>query len=39
MIDDVIDPADTRATIVRGLELAESKEVERPARKHGVPPV
>lgn len=38
-LDDLIDPADTRTTIVRGLELGESKRVERPWRKHGVLPV
>ena len=38
-IDDVIDPADTRATIVRGLQAARNKKVERPWRKHGVLPV
>ena len=38
-IDDVIDPAETRATIVRGLEAAVNKNVERPWRKHGVLPV
>jgi acetyl-CoA carboxylase carboxyltransferase component len=38
-LDDLIDPADTRATIIRGLELGESKRVERPWRKHGVLPV
>jgi acetyl-CoA carboxylase carboxyltransferase component len=38
-IDDVIDPADTRYTIVRGLEAAASKKIERPWRKHGVLPV
>jgi acetyl-CoA carboxylase carboxyltransferase component len=38
-IDDLIDPADTRSTIVRGLELGETKRVERPWRKHGVLPV
>src|SRR5205823_2784658 len=38
-IDDVIEPAETRETIVRGLELAEKKQVQRPWRKHGVPPV
>jgi acetyl-CoA carboxylase carboxyltransferase component len=38
-LDDLIDPADTRATIIRGLELGESKKVERPWRKHGVLPV
>jgi acetyl-CoA carboxylase carboxyltransferase component len=38
-IDDLIDPADTRPTIIRGLELSETKRVERPWRKHGVLPV
>jgi acetyl-CoA carboxylase carboxyltransferase component len=39
MIDDVIDPRETRPTIVRALEMAEGKRVERPWRKHGVVPV
>ena len=39
MIDDVIDPADTRAVIVRGLEQARGKRVDRPWRKHGNIPV
>jgi propionyl-CoA carboxylase beta chain len=34
-IDDVIDPADTRAKLVRALLLLEPKREERPARKHG----
>jgi acetyl-CoA carboxylase carboxyltransferase component len=38
-VDDLIDPADTRATVVRGLEIGEAKKVERPWRKHGVIPV
>ena len=38
-LDDLIDPADTRATVIRGLELGETKKVERPWRKHGVLPV
>ncbi|HEX2266660.1 MAG TPA: carboxyl transferase domain-containing protein, partial [Actinomycetota bacterium] len=38
-IDDLIDPADTRSTIARGLEMAETKTMERPWRKHGVLPV
>ncbi|MGH2662088.1 MAG: acyl-CoA carboxylase subunit beta [Actinomycetota bacterium] len=38
-VDDLIEPADTRATICRGLELSETKKVERPWRKHGVLPV
>ncbi|MGH2808946.1 MAG: acyl-CoA carboxylase subunit beta [Actinomycetota bacterium] len=38
-IDDVIDPADTRKIIVRGLEAGVTKKMERPWRKHGVLPV
>ena len=39
MIDDVIDPRETRSTIIRGLEMAERKRVLRPWKKHGVVPV
>jgi acetyl-CoA carboxylase carboxyltransferase component len=39
MIDDVIDPRETRPTVIRALEMAETKRVERPWRKHGVMPV
>jgi acetyl-CoA carboxylase carboxyltransferase component len=39
MIDDVIDPRETRPTICRALELAETKHVERPWKKSGVVPV
>jgi acetyl-CoA carboxylase carboxyltransferase component len=39
MIDDVIDPRETRATICRGLELAAGKRVERPWKRGGVVPV
>jgi len=39
MIDDVIDPRETRPTVIRALEMAESKRVARPWRKHGVMPV
>jgi acetyl-CoA carboxylase carboxyltransferase component len=39
MIDDVIDPRETRPTVIRALEMAASKRVERPWRKHGVVPV
>jgi acetyl-CoA carboxylase carboxyltransferase component len=38
-VDDVIDPADTRAAVARGLRVARDKHVERPWRKHGVLPV
>jgi acetyl-CoA carboxylase carboxyltransferase component len=39
LIDDVIDPRETRLTICRGLEMAENKHVERPWKRHGVVPV
>jgi acetyl-CoA carboxylase carboxyltransferase component len=39
MIDDVIDPRETRPTVIRALELAEGKRVERPWKRHGVVPV
>jgi propionyl-CoA carboxylase beta chain len=34
-VDDVIEPRETRARLIRGLELCLGKRVERPARKHG----
>ena len=39
MVDDVIDPRETRVTICRALEMAQNKTVERPAKKSGVLPV
>ena len=39
MIDDVIDPRETRPTICRALEMAQGKQVERPWKRHGVVPV
>ena len=39
LVDDVIDPRDTRRALVWGLELSKRKMVERPHRKHGVVPV
>src|SRR5829696_9003595 len=39
MIDDIIDPRETRPTIIRGLRMAADKRVERPWKKHGVMPV
>ncbi len=38
-LDDLIEPQDTRAAIIRGLEMGATKTVERPWRKHGVLPV
>jgi acetyl-CoA carboxylase carboxyltransferase component len=39
VIDDIIDPRETRPTIVRALRMAKGKRVERPWKKHGVMPV
>jgi acetyl-CoA carboxylase carboxyltransferase component len=39
MIDDVIDPRETRPVVIRALEMAESKQVQRPWKKQGVVPV
>jgi acetyl-CoA carboxylase carboxyltransferase component len=38
-VDDIIDPADTRAVLAKGLQLTHDKEVIRYPRKHGVFPV
>ncbi len=39
LIDDIIDPRDTRPTICRALEMAQGKKIERPWKRHGVVPV
>jgi acetyl-CoA carboxylase carboxyltransferase component len=39
LVDDVIDPRDTRRVLAWGLDLARRKHVERPARKRGIIPV
>jgi acetyl-CoA carboxylase carboxyltransferase component len=39
MVDDIIDPAETREVICNALDAAATKHLERPWRKHGVPPV
>jgi len=39
MIDDVIDPRETRVTVCRALELAAGKRVQRPFKRSGVVPV
>ncbi len=38
-VDEIIDPRDTRAVLLRGLELTVNKTVERPWRRRGVVPV
>lgn len=39
LVDDVIDPRDTRKVLAWGLELSQHKKLERPFRKRGVIPV
>jgi acetyl-CoA carboxylase carboxyltransferase component len=39
MVDDIIDPAETRRVIIDALEGAATKRQRRAWRKHGVPPV
>jgi acetyl-CoA carboxylase carboxyltransferase component len=39
MIDDIIDPRETRPVVCRAIEMAASKRVQRPWKKHGVMPV
>jgi len=38
LVDDVIDPADTRAVLIRALEMLALKHADLPSRKHGNPP-
>jgi acetyl-CoA carboxylase carboxyltransferase component len=38
-IDDIIDPRETRPAVIRALEMAQTKKVDRPWKKHGVMPV
>lgn len=39
LVDDVIDPRETRRVLFRGLELTSDKRIHRHPRKHGVYPV
>ena len=39
LLDDVIDPRETRGVLIRGLEMARTKTLLRPWKKHGVMPV
>jgi acetyl-CoA carboxylase carboxyltransferase component len=39
LIDDIIDPRETRPTVIRALEMAQTKRVQRPWKRHGVMPV
>jgi acetyl-CoA carboxylase carboxyltransferase component len=38
LVDDVIDPRDTRSVLVRSLAMLRAKDAELPRRKHGNPP-
>jgi acetyl-CoA carboxylase carboxyltransferase component len=38
LIDDVIDPRDTRPVLIRSLEMLRAKHADLPQRKHGNPP-
>ncbi|MFI2778846.1 acyl-CoA carboxylase subunit beta [Streptomyces sp. ALB3] len=38
LVDDVIDPRDTRSVLIRSLEMLRTKHADLPARKHGNPP-
>jgi acetyl-CoA carboxylase carboxyltransferase component len=37
-IDEVIEPAETRARLIHSLSLSDNKVDARPAKKHGIPP-
>ncbi len=39
LVDDVIDPRDTRQLLCRAVEMSWNRRVERPYRKHGIMPV
>jgi acetyl-CoA carboxylase carboxyltransferase component len=39
LVDDIIDPRETRPTVINGLRMAADKRVQRPWKKHGVMPV
>ncbi|HVV11374.1 MAG TPA: acyl-CoA carboxylase subunit beta [Amycolatopsis sp.] len=38
LVDDVIDPAETRSVLIRSLAMLRRKHADLPARKHGNPP-
>jgi acetyl-CoA carboxylase carboxyltransferase component len=38
LVDDVIDPRDTRAVLIRSLRMLRTKDADLPRRKHGNPP-
>ncbi|MCL6302570.1 acyl-CoA carboxylase subunit beta [Streptomyces kronopolitis] len=38
LVDDVIDPAETRAVLIRSFAMLQTKQADLPPRKHGNPP-
>jgi propionyl-CoA carboxylase beta chain len=38
LVDEVIDPRETRNQLIRGLEVTRNKTIERPSKRHGVSP-
>jgi acetyl-CoA carboxylase carboxyltransferase component len=38
LVDDVIDPAETRAALISALSMLDGKHCDLPNRKHGNPP-
>ncbi|MFP3989099.1 acyl-CoA carboxylase subunit beta [Streptomyces sp. E11-3] len=39
LVDDVIDPAETRSVLIRSLAMLRAKRAPLPERKHGIPPL
>ncbi|MBT2510622.1 acyl-CoA carboxylase subunit beta [Streptomyces sp. ISL-98] len=39
LVDDVIDPAETHAVLIRSLAMLRTKHASLPERKHGIPPL
>jgi acetyl-CoA carboxylase carboxyltransferase component len=39
LVDDIIDPRETRRLLCSAIEMSWGRVVERPARKHGIMPV
>jgi acetyl-CoA carboxylase carboxyltransferase component len=39
LVDDVIDPADTRSALIASLAMLRTKHADLPTRKHGNPPM
>lgn len=39
LVDEVIDPADSRRALIRALSMLQTKRADPPFRKHGIPPL